>query len=145
MTATPSHPVALPATVGEGFALLERAIGYTLGSLVLVDPGHMTAPTPCSRWDLRRLLRHMDESLRTLHQALPLHRLRGRRRDRGCRRWRRHCARAGALVAIDDVIRRHRQRVAARRRRRLGSQRAAGGKQQGRQCDINGFHEGLLG
>jgi uncharacterized protein (TIGR03086 family) len=70
MTATPSHPVALPATVGEGFALLERAIGYTLGSLVLVDPGHMTAPTPCTRWDLRRLLRHMDESLRTLHEAI---------------------------------------------------------------------------
>jgi len=70
MTATPSHPVALPATVGEGFALLERAIGYTLGSLVLVGPGQLTAPTPCARWDLRRLLRHMDDSLRTLHVAI---------------------------------------------------------------------------
>ena len=70
MTATPSHPVALPATVGEGFALLERAMGYTLGSLVLVSPALMTAPTPCARWDLRRLLRHMDESLRTLDEAI---------------------------------------------------------------------------
>ena len=70
MTATPSQPVVLPATAGEGFALLERAMGYTLGSLVLVSPDLMTAPTPCARWDLRRLLRHMDESLRTLHEAI---------------------------------------------------------------------------
>jgi uncharacterized protein (TIGR03086 family) len=70
VTATPPYPVALPATVGEGFALLERAMGYTLGSLVLVGPAQMTAPTPCARWDLRRLLRHMDESLRTLHEAI---------------------------------------------------------------------------
>ena len=70
MSASPSHPVVLPATVGEGFELLERAMGYALGSLVLVDASLMTAPTPCARWDLRRLLRHMDESLRTLHQAM---------------------------------------------------------------------------
>jgi uncharacterized protein (TIGR03086 family) len=70
MTAVPSHPVALPATVGEGFALLERAMGYTLGSLVLVTPAHLTAPTPCARWDLQRLLRHMNESLRTLDEAI---------------------------------------------------------------------------
>lgn len=70
MTATPSHPVVLPATAGEGFALLERAMGYTLGSLVLVRADLMTAPTPCARWDLRRLLRHMDESLRTLDEAI---------------------------------------------------------------------------
>jgi uncharacterized protein (TIGR03086 family) len=70
MTAPPWQPVALPATVAEGFALLERAIGYTLGSLVLVGPALMTAPTPCARWDVRRLLRHMDESLRTLHEAI---------------------------------------------------------------------------
>jgi len=70
MSASPSHPVVLPATVGEGFELLERAMGYTLGSLLLVHPALMTAPTPCARWDLRRLLHHMDESLRTLHQAI---------------------------------------------------------------------------
>ena len=70
MTAIPSHPVVLPATAGEGFALLERAMGYTLGSLVLAGPTPMTARTPCARWDLGRLLRHMDESLRTLHEAI---------------------------------------------------------------------------
>jgi uncharacterized protein (TIGR03086 family) len=70
MSASPSHPVVLPATVGEGFELLERAMGYALGSLVLVDASLMTAPTPCARWDLSRLLRHMDESLRTLHEAI---------------------------------------------------------------------------
>lgn len=70
MTAIPSQPVVLPATAGEGFALLERAMGYTLGSLVLVSPALMTATTPCARWDLRRLLRHMDESLRTLDEAI---------------------------------------------------------------------------
>ena len=53
-----------------GFALLERAMGYTLGSLVLVTPGAMTGATPCTRWDLRALLRHMNDSLQTLHEAI---------------------------------------------------------------------------
>ena len=70
MSAGPAQPVALPSTVAEGFALLERAMGYTLGSLALVTPDRLSAPTPCERWDLRRLLRHMDESLRALDEAM---------------------------------------------------------------------------
>ena len=70
MTPGPATPVVLPSTVAEGFAILERAMSYTLGSLALVTPARMPAPTPCDRWDLRRLLRHMDESLYALHEAM---------------------------------------------------------------------------
>jgi uncharacterized protein (TIGR03086 family) len=54
----------------DGFALLERAMGYTLGGLVLVRPEDMAARTPCAAWDLRTLLLHMNHSLLTLHQAV---------------------------------------------------------------------------
>jgi uncharacterized protein (TIGR03086 family) len=49
--------------------LLERAIGYTRGSLALVRPDLMGAATPCAGWDLRALLGHMDDSLASLHEA----------------------------------------------------------------------------
>jgi uncharacterized protein (TIGR03086 family) len=52
-----------------GVALLERAIGYTLGSLHLVTPEAMSRPSPCSGWDLRALLAHMDDALAALHEA----------------------------------------------------------------------------
>ena len=52
-----------------GVELLERAIGYTRGSLALVTPELMSAPTPCDHWDLRALLEHMDDSLTSLHEA----------------------------------------------------------------------------
>ena len=52
-----------------GVELLERAIGYTRGSLALVTADLMTAPTPCEGWDLRELLSHMDDSLTSLHEA----------------------------------------------------------------------------
>ena len=58
------------AALSRDVALLERAMGYTLGSLVLVTPDDMANPTPCAEWDLRCLLRHMNESLRTLHEAI---------------------------------------------------------------------------
>lgn len=53
-----------------GVALLERAMGYTLGGLQLVTPGAMSDPTPCREWDLRALLLHMNDSLLTLHEAI---------------------------------------------------------------------------
>src|SRR5690349_23901912 len=53
--------------------LLERAIGYTLGSLLLVTPAAMTRPTPCADWDLGALLRHMDDSLAALHERSEEH------------------------------------------------------------------------
>ena len=52
-----------------GVALLERAIGYTLGSLVLVRPEDLTRRTPCDRWNLHALLEHMNDSLLALQEA----------------------------------------------------------------------------
>jgi uncharacterized protein (TIGR03086 family) len=56
-------------------ALLERAIGYTRGSLALVTPDRLTAPTPCSEWDLGALLAHMDDSLAALTEVAELGRV----------------------------------------------------------------------
>jgi uncharacterized protein (TIGR03086 family) len=53
-----------------GVALLERAMGYTLGSLMLVTARAMSNPTPCREWDLRALLLHMNDSLLALHEAI---------------------------------------------------------------------------
>jgi uncharacterized protein (TIGR03086 family) len=53
----------------EGAALLERAVGYTRTSLQLVASTPLSAPTPCSRWDLHALLRHMNDSLAALTEA----------------------------------------------------------------------------
>lgn len=53
----------------DAVALLERAMGYTLGSLAMVTPAALTRATPCAGWDLRALLAHMNESLHTLHDA----------------------------------------------------------------------------
>src|SRR6266498_2607543 len=55
-----------------GVALLERATGYTLGSLHLVTPAAMERPTPCRDWDLRALLAHMDDALVALQEAVDL-------------------------------------------------------------------------
>ena len=63
------------AALTRDVALLERAMGYTLGSLVLVTPDAMRNPTPCSAWNLRALLLHMNDSLRTLHEAITFGRL----------------------------------------------------------------------
>lgn len=49
--------------------LLERAIGYTRGSLQLVTPDCLPHPTPCQDWDLDELLHHMDDSLAALQEA----------------------------------------------------------------------------
>ena len=45
-------------------------MGFTLGSLQLVTPQLMAAPTPCAAWTLRMLLLHMNDSLQTLHEAV---------------------------------------------------------------------------
>lgn len=58
------------ATLTGGVALLERATSYALGSLLLVTPEAMSNPTPCTEWDLRALLIHMDDSLLALHDAI---------------------------------------------------------------------------
>lgn len=53
-----------------GAELLERAIGYALGSLRLVTPEALSRPTPCRSWDVEALLRHMSDSLAALHEAV---------------------------------------------------------------------------
>ena len=63
------------AALTRDVALLERAMGYTLGSLVLVTPAARANPPPCSGWDLRALLLHMNDSLLTLHEAITTGRL----------------------------------------------------------------------
>jgi uncharacterized protein (TIGR03086 family) len=57
-----------PSLVG-GLGLLERAMGYTLGSLLLVKPEDLGRRTPCTEWNLRELLLHMNDSLAALHEA----------------------------------------------------------------------------
>jgi uncharacterized protein (TIGR03086 family) len=52
--------------------LLERAVGYTLGSLHLVTPAAMSRPTPCRAWDLEALLAHMEDALIALQEAVDL-------------------------------------------------------------------------
>lgn len=68
---------AEPATTGRwgGVELLERAIGYTLGNLLLVTPEAMSRPSPCARWDLRALLEHMVDSLEALREAADVRRV----------------------------------------------------------------------
>ena len=55
-----------------GVELLERAIGYTQGSLVLVRSDALDNATPCADWDLSGLLAHMTDSLVTLSEAAEL-------------------------------------------------------------------------
>jgi len=62
-------PSGTASPLAAGVALLERALGYTLGSLVVVTPADLARDTPCARWDLRRLLDHMNDSLLALTEA----------------------------------------------------------------------------
>jgi uncharacterized protein (TIGR03086 family) len=53
-----------------GVELLERAIGYALGTVQAVTPASLTHPTPCREWDLRALLHHVDDSLTALQEGI---------------------------------------------------------------------------
>jgi uncharacterized protein (TIGR03086 family) len=57
------------ASLTGAVALLERAVGYTRGSLLLVREDLLAVPTPCRRWDLAALLGHMYDSLQTMVEA----------------------------------------------------------------------------
>jgi uncharacterized protein (TIGR03086 family) len=63
------------STLLGGVELLERAIGYTHGSLLLVTPGALDNPTPCRDWNLRELLCHMADSLIALSDAAEIGRV----------------------------------------------------------------------
>ncbi|MEQ6902191.1 maleylpyruvate isomerase family mycothiol-dependent enzyme [Nocardioides sp. YIM 152588] len=80
MTASPAAAGVPPHTSVE---LLERAIGYTCGTLATVTPGAFGRATPCERWRLADLLAHMEDSLDAFaegaggavspHSAAPTH------------------------------------------------------------------------
>lgn len=61
-----------PATdsVAGGFELLERAIGYALGTLHLVTPETMDNRTPCAEWNLHQLMAHLNDGVQALTDAL---------------------------------------------------------------------------
>jgi uncharacterized protein (TIGR03086 family) len=60
-------PTLVPLLGGVG--LLERAVEYLLDTLKPVTPASLSNSTPCSDWDLRALLRHLDDSLTALAEA----------------------------------------------------------------------------
>lgn len=66
-------PARTSLALTGGVALLERAMGYTLGSLGMVTPADMSRPTPCDDWDLRALLLHTNDSLLALYEAVAAH------------------------------------------------------------------------
>ena len=49
--------------------LLERAIAYAHANLELVTADDLERPTPCARWRLGELLRHLDDSLAAMGEA----------------------------------------------------------------------------
>ena len=69
---TPSPWAAEPGQAPQRLAgpeLLGRAVDYTRGSLLLVAGTALDARTPCDRWDLNALLRHMVDSLAAFTEA----------------------------------------------------------------------------
>ena len=69
---TPSPWAADPGHTPPRLAgpeLLGRAVDYTRGSLLLVAGAPPDARTPCERWDLLALLRHMVDSLGAFTEA----------------------------------------------------------------------------
>lgn len=54
----------------SGAELLERAINYAFGAVEAITPDLLTRATPCSAWDLRALLDHLNDSLAALNEAV---------------------------------------------------------------------------
>jgi uncharacterized protein (TIGR03086 family) len=59
-----------PAALADPAALLDRAIGFTLGAVHAVAPERLAGATPCAQWDLRSLLEHVTDSLAALCDGL---------------------------------------------------------------------------
>ncbi|MET9830006.1 TIGR03086 family metal-binding protein [Streptomyces sp. NPDC006385] len=80
--------------------LLERSLGYALGSVAGVGAGGLGRGTPCAEWDLGELLGHLDDSLDALYEGLTGGRI-GLfpRADRACGFRARACAVLGAWVS----------------------------------------------
>ena len=49
--------------VSDAVELLERSLSYTRVALSGISDDELGRPTPCTRWDLRDLLAHMDDAL----------------------------------------------------------------------------------
>jgi uncharacterized protein (TIGR03086 family) len=58
-----------------GAGLLEQAVGYALGAVQAVTPPLLARPTPCREWDLRALLRHLNDSLAVLQEGIDARRV----------------------------------------------------------------------
>jgi uncharacterized protein (TIGR03086 family) len=50
--------------------LLERSLDYALAAVGAVEPSMLHRQTPCREWDLRELLCHLTDSMRTLNDLL---------------------------------------------------------------------------
>jgi uncharacterized protein (TIGR03086 family) len=61
------------AALDGAVELLERSLGYTRGTLADVRPDLLHRPTPCSRWQLRDLLAHMEDALDAFTEAAAGH------------------------------------------------------------------------
>jgi len=57
------------APLADPAGLLERAIGYALGTVQDVTPQCLSRPTPCAAWNLRLLLQHVNDSLSALREG----------------------------------------------------------------------------
>lgn len=64
---TGTDPVAAP--VGA-FGLLDGAMDYALGAVQTVSPQLLPCPTPCSEWNLRTLLQHLNDALDVLAEGI---------------------------------------------------------------------------
>lgn len=63
------------------FGLLVSAVGYTVVAVREVTPQMMRGPTPCTEWDLRTLLHHLNDALDVIAQGLDDGRIDLDRRD----------------------------------------------------------------
>jgi uncharacterized protein (TIGR03086 family) len=59
--------IASPANAS---GLLECAVGYALGEVQAVTPHLLLSPTPCTQWDLSKLLCHLNDSFDVLAEAI---------------------------------------------------------------------------
>jgi hypothetical protein len=57
------------ASPADAPVLLKRAVGYALGEVQAVTPHLLPSPTPCTQWDLRTLLCHLNDSFGVLAEG----------------------------------------------------------------------------
>lgn len=57
------------ATLGGAVELLDRSLSYTRLALAGLSQDELARPTPCTGWDLGRLLAHMEDSLDAFSEA----------------------------------------------------------------------------